>query len=71
MKNRNNIHLGGGISIQDLAAALTDPEKRFEFPIKPIETKIEFTPNAAGVIIGAAAILAAGAIITASVLRNH
>lgn len=52
--------LSGGISLEDLANAFTDPNKRLNFPIKPIETKIIFDPLAIATIIGAASILAIG-----------
>jgi len=41
-----------GINLDDLANALLDPEKRFNFPIKPFEVKTTKGTNAA--IIGAA-----------------
>ena len=41
-KNKNNYL--GGINLQDLANALTDPASRFEFPVKPFKFEIDFSP---------------------------
>lgn len=52
--------LSAGINLDDLAAALTDPRKRFEFPIKPFQ--IDLAPGTKVVIIASVAILS-GALI--------
>lgn len=54
--------LSAGLNWRDIGSAFTDPEKRLNFPIKPIETKIELTPGTKATIIGAAALLAIGLI---------
>jgi len=41
-----------GINLEDVANALLDPKKRFNFPIKPFEVKTTGGTNAA--IVGAA-----------------
>jgi len=51
-----------------LGGAFTDPEKRFEFPIKPFETDLtQETKNSLYITAG---ILAAGAIITAIIITK-
>ena len=53
-----------GISLDDLAAALTDPKKRFEFPIKPIEFDLSPASKTTIILIGSA--IAIGLFINAS-----
>lgn len=53
---------------QRIGNAFTDPQQRFEFPIKPIET--DFTPQAKTALYLTAGILAAGAIITALIIKG-
>ena len=43
-----------GINLEDLANALTDPRKRFEFPLKPIQFDLAPASKAAILIIGGA-----------------
>jgi len=52
------------INLQDVAAALTDPQKRFEFPIKPIQFDLSPASKATILIVGSA--IAIGLFINAS-----
>ena len=51
-----------------VGAAFTDPEKRFEFPIKPFE--FDMSQESKNAIYYGAAILAMGAIITAIIISK-
>lgn len=51
-----------------LGGAFTDPEKRFEFPVKPFE--MDFTPESKNAMYATAGILALGAIATALIISN-
>jgi hypothetical protein len=60
----NGRTLSAGINLKDLANALTDPEKRFEFPIKPMKTEIDLSTPTKLVIIALGA-----SIVLASIIR--
>jgi len=51
-----------------VGAAFTDPESRFEFPIKPME--FDMTKETKNAIYIGAAILSVGAIVTAIIISN-
>jgi len=59
-------YLSAGLTWDDLANAMTDPNKRFEFPIKPMTYQIDLTPGAKVVVISAAAMLTLGMIAIAT-----
>jgi len=61
------VYLNDGF-FQKVGAAFTDPEQRFEFPIKPFE--FDFTQESKNSIYIGAAILAGGAILTALIIKN-
>jgi hypothetical protein len=65
-EKNSNVFLSEGISINRLIEAMTNPEKRFEFPMKPITTEIDLSKGTKTAIIAAAAILATGLIILAT-----
>ena len=50
-----------------LKGAFTDPEKRFEFPIKPFEMDLT---NESKVIIVASAVILAGGLVAAAYIRS-
>lgn len=50
--------LQDGISMNDIIAAFKDPDRRLNFPIKPFEYQLSFTPAAGFVLLGSATILA-------------
>lgn len=54
---------------QKLGGAFTDPDKRFEFPVKPFET--DLTQETKNSLYLTAGILAAGSIITALIIVNR
>ena len=54
--------LSAGISLNQLIEAMTDPAKRFEFPMKPPTAQFDLSPGTKITIIAATALLA-GAII--------
>ena len=60
--------LSAGITLEQIVDAFTDPTKKFQFPIEGIPVK--FTKETQNTILGAAAILAIGGVIVASVLKK-
>lgn len=56
--------LSAGINLDDVAAALTDPRQRFEFPIKPFQ--IDLAPGTKIVIIASVALLSASILLLAT-----
>lgn len=52
-----------------VGAAMTDPEQRFEFPIKPFE--MDLTKETKNAIYASAFILAAGAVATALIISKN
>jgi len=66
-KPQQDIHLAGNFW-ERVGAAFTDPEQRFEFPIKAFE--MDFTKESKNAMYATASIVAIGAIITAYVLTT-
>jgi len=51
-------HLGAGISLNQLIEAMTDPNKRFEFPMKPPSAEMELGKETRTTILISVALLA-------------
>jgi hypothetical protein len=63
--------LSGGISLNDLINALQDPEKRFEFPVKPWSVQTGFDQSTKNALFITAGILGTAAILTAIIVSNE
>jgi hypothetical protein len=63
-------HLGAGISLNQLIEAMTDPAKRFEFPIKPPKAEFEMGKDTRNAILAAVALLSAAIIFAATRTRK-
>lgn len=59
-------HLGAGISLNQLIEALTDPNKRFEFPVKPPSAEMELGKETRTAILTSVALLAAAIVFAAT-----
>lgn len=65
---RRNTPMLGGEFWTSVGQAFTDPDKQFQFPIKPFE--MDLTKETKILIIGSASVLAMGMIVSAYIRAN-
>lgn len=61
---RNQETLSAGISLNQLIAALTDPNQRFEFPVKPFTVEMDLSRETKSALITAGIFIGTGIIIS-------